>query len=490
MARCAPRCATVAWACLLLTLTITGTALATADDLDSQSPLPPSEPKRLILAEKFRVPNSQSRIFKGTRDPKSGVVLPNTGIVDFEPVAAETRNADEYTAWNDVILHARQFTAVDLEANASRDLVRDDLLGAPRFLYRLDLVHFAGKLTKARRLAATQALQQAGVAEVYEGLLAPLCEPPGDVLSVIFTELPEALATVRLQPVGSWLEVNLPATAAGYFFKVNQDGIGEPPVPIIIGKSITVQNELPPVPDTKLTALDKGLRIFQFIKDDAFAPKGEENWAEATAWNRVLLHARRFTAEELEANARTDVKFADLFLDGRRDYKLELVKIEGRLLLLRKIEPSKKLRDAGLQTAYEGWIVPRDEPRGNPICVVFTDLPEGVEPEGRVNKWVTFAGFAFKLLRYKSGEQDKTDPNDTVTKRAPLLLGRTITIRPDPEAVATVSWKGFVQTITLVVLGLLGAALGLTLWFRRGDRKAKQEVQTHRAKNPFVEPAN
>jgi hypothetical protein len=163
------------------------------------------------------------------------------------------------------------------------------------------------------------------------------------------------------------------------------------------------------------------------------------------------------------------------------------VKFEGRLRMLRKQEPSQKLRDAGLEAAYEGWIYPKDE--AHPICVVFTDPPAGIDPTGQVNKWVSFAGYSFKLLRYESSEQDEKNPKKNVVRRAPLLLGRAVTVLPDPEGTAPVTWDGFLKTATVVVIVLLGTALGLTWWFRHGDRRARQEITAHRARNPFGEQA-
>lgn len=459
-------------------------------EIDDRPPLPPGEPKRAALAEKLRVPNPNAAIFKGRKDDQ-GNLIPNTGIVDFKPVASERENSDEYQAWTAVVQWARQFKTAELEERAARDLTRDDLLASPRFLYRLDLLRFEGKLTRVRRVPATKALQALGVLEVYEALLVPLDEPPTDVVSVVFTELPESLADLRQKPAEEWMTVESPAVIAGYFFKVKQDAKDEP-IPILIGKSVTVLKgpAVPPTPGKNPAALDKNLRVFQFIKDDAFMGKGDDGWAEGSAWNRVLLHARQFMVDDLESNARTDLSFADLFLDGRRDYKLDLVRLEGRLIMLRRLEPTTKLRNAGLEAFYEGWLVPKDEPRGNPVCIVFTDTPEGVEPTGRVNKWVSFTGYSFKLLRYESNEQDKNNPKRNVIKRAPLLLGRAITILPDPEATTPVSWSEFFRTATIVVFVLLGTALGLTWWFRRGDRRAKQEINAHRAKNPFGEQVN
>lgn len=464
-----------------------GTAQPPTDPgLDDRSPLPPNNPK--AAAERFRFPNRDAAIYQGRRDD-AGSLIPDTGVVDFKPLASQKENADEYLAWTTVVRWAGQFTAAELEDHAARDLTRDDLLGPPRIAARLSVpIRFDGTLTKVRRVPATRALQELGTAEVYESLLVPHAEPPTDVVSMVFTELPAALVALREHPAGEWMDVNRLAAAAGYFFKVKQDA-GAAPVPVLVGKSVTLMTDAPPSAAGKHpVALDKDLRVFRLIQDDAAIAKEAENWEEVSAWNRVLLHARRFTPEQLDAHARTDLEFADLFLDSRRDHKLELVKFEGRLLMLKKLEPTRKLRDAGLDALYEGWLVPKDQPSGHPISIVFTDPPEGVEPTGRVNKWVSFAGYSFKLLRYESAEPDPKDPKKKVIKRAPLLLGRAITVLPDPEVVP-VSWNDFVRTATVVVVGLLGTALALTWWFRRGDKIAKQEIDTHRARNPFGEQA-
>ena len=306
----------------------------------------------------------------------------------------------------------------------------------------------------------------------------------------MFTELPEALAGVKQTSEKQWMAVDSwgsrPGSSSGQARRA-----GDVKVPVLIGKSVTVLKEPPAGPDkNNPAALDKSLRIYKFIRDDYPIARGEENWEEVSAWNRVLIHASRFSPEELEADARTDLTFYDLFKDVRRDYKLDLVKFEGRLIKLSKLEPSKKLRDAGITTAYEGWLVPKDEPSGNPICIVFTEAIEGVKPEGRINKWVSFAGYSFKLLRYESGEKDKKDPGKNTWKKAPLLLGRGAIVRPDPEGASNVSWQSFTTAATVVVLSLLGAALALTWLFRRGDRGARREIEANRGKNPFGEPAN
>ncbi|MCE9564188.1 MAG: hypothetical protein K8U57_19265 [Planctomycetes bacterium] len=476
---------------LFVGVVFVGMMTTTAQDnpLDAKPPLPQNVDKQA----KFQVPNKDGAIFQGRRDPKTGNI--DGGIRDYTPLASEKDNSDEYQAWHIVVTHAKQFTVAELEENAPRELTRDDLLHATtpsRSPYRADFMRFDGKLTKIRWAKATRSLVEAGTAKIYEAMLIPFDEPPNALISVVFTELPAELAAVDQKLENEWMDVNTEVNAAGFFFKIRLDGTGpeQPAIPILIGRSVTIRKPTPasqaataedPIP------VDKNLRVFKRIKDDAFIAKADQNWEELSSWNRILLHARRFTPAELEAAA-TDKKFADLFTDSRKDYKLDLVKFEGRLIMLNKMKPSEKLQAAGIETVYEGWLVPKDEPRGNPVCIVFTEPLESLEGvTGRVNKWVTFAGYSFKLMRYASGERDKDDLTKNVTKKAPLLLGRAVVERIDPDGPSAVTWKGFVPIATGAILALIGVALALSWWFRRGDKKTRQELETHRGKNPFGE---
>ena len=474
------------------------------DDADAKSPLPPIQPKRSIAIDRNRA------IFLGRLDAK-GNRIANTGIEDSKPIATEKENADEYQAWTAVVQHAKQFSQADIEEGAARDLVRDDLTMSTAAEFadlRLAPVRFEGKLTRVRRVEGSKGLKLEGTEELYEALLVPTGEPmPADWLksldwsvSAVFTELPESLAAVRQKPFGEWAEVNARASAAGFFFKLKRDAPGEPLIPVLIGKSVTMVagDPVPPGPDP--AALDKDLRIFRRIRNDEPFPPSHDHWEEGSAWERVLLHARRFSPDDLEGHA-AEVPYATLFNDGRRelelpggrkgtdykgqrDYKLDLVKFEGRLRKLDRLKPGPKLAAAGVETAYEGWVVPKGEPDNHLVCVVFTDPPEGVEPTGLVNQWGSFAGYAFKLRQYKSGERQKDDPTKYVTKRAPFLLGRAFVPRPDPERQG-VSWGDFATAALAGVVGLGGFVVVVSWWFRRGDRLARREIEAHRHRNPF-----
>src|SRR5262249_20721826 len=152
----------------------------------------------------------------------------------------------------------------------------------PQFVsYRLNLYQFEGKLLKVRRIEPSQALKLAGTTELYEALLVPLDEPMSVekdkvlqyAISFVFTELPPSLAAVKEKTVNTeWLNVDLWATVAGYFFKVTDDKI-----PILIGKSATVLKSEPVAPGPDPAAIDRNLRVYRLIKDES---KIEENWEE------------------------------------------------------------------------------------------------------------------------------------------------------------------------------------------------------------------
>ncbi|MBP3958739.1 hypothetical protein J8F10_26130 [Gemmata sp. G18] len=444
--------------------------------VDTRDPLPPDTPRRKTL-ERLQIPGGHELAIY-------------TAIEDFKPVARQDKHPREYDAWINFVLHAKNQSVRELNEYAIRDLVPLDLTKSMRGAYRTDLIRFDGKLTSVRRLVAPQQLQQQGVTELFEARFVPIDESPTTPVSIVFLELPESLSAVRNKNPEEWLEVEGWVTASGYFFKAmsvpGDQGNAVVSVPLLIGKGLTPLAG-PPVPIGNPVALDKK-RLYEFIKDDTKMIRSsptEVTWPEVAAYNRVILHASRFSAEELESNANTDLKFADLFKESRLGYKLACVKFEGRLLSLRRIEVNDWLSAAGVTQLFEGWMIPASEPRGNPICVVFSEPLPDMEPTGRVNAWVTFAGFSFKRMRYESAEPDEKNPGKNLEKYAPLLIGRGPVIRTDPNAPTAGSWGAFVRGIMAAIALLILSAGVLAWWYRGGDRRAKSQMAAVRNRNPF-----
>ena len=81
--------------------------------VDDRPPLPPTEPKRPTPAAEVPHPEpgpgDLRRHHGQVRRRATG------GIEDDKPLASEKQNPDEYNAWTEVVLHARQFPAAELE---------------------------------------------------------------------------------------------------------------------------------------------------------------------------------------------------------------------------------------------------------------------------------------------------------------------------------------------------------------------------------------
>lgn len=453
---------------------------------DDAPPLPPQDAKRFAELKwqpkggAFAVPNPDRAIFQGRYDAKAKAVT--GGIEDERPLASEKQNPDEAAAWVEVVTHAHGLAAADLEKHAANDLTPDDLTHPQRRYFRLQLVRFDGTLTKVRRVNPTKALAEGGPAAIYEGWLVPVDEPPSNALRVVFTDLPTGFpvppAPAAGDPAGEWLTTDRWVTFAGFFFKLVAD-VGAPRAPLLIGKSVT------PLPGPPAEAADVALntryRAYKLVRDDA--PQHSD---DAGAWTRAVLHARKFEPAALSAAARRNVSFADLFLDGRRDYQFQLVEVKGRLVRVKAMERSKALIDAGVAELYQAWVIPHNEPRGNPVCVVITELPEGVQPANRMNYNVVVVGYFFKLFHYESAEPSKTDPNRFEWKKAPLLIARGLSVLPEPDGPGVwASW--FIPIIVGGVVGLALTAVVLSRWFRAGDERARAEFENARVKNPFTE---
>jgi hypothetical protein len=163
--------------------------------------------------------------------------------------------------------------------------------------------------------------------------------------------------------------------------------------------------------------------------------------------------------------------FAHLFGDDRARYRGALVRVQGRLRLLREmaLPPTLQGLDDDLTKLYEGWIFIEGFGE-NPICVVFSVLPPDLAPAETLDRWVSAEGFFFKRYRYaaKDGWRD-----------APLLIGKTLTGATPPTRSGSSLWNMPAAAVTgvLIVVGLtVLAAAAVVWWFRRQDRMIRSQV--------------
>ncbi len=235
--------------------------------------------------------------------------------------------------------------------------------------------------------------------------------------------------------------------------------------------------------------IDKDRRILSALrgKDPSPMRTSLEDHDEFDAYNEVVLHASQFPAAELQEAARLDVSYGDLFAKTREDYRFELIAFRGRLKRLRKIESNDFLREHGIAALYEAWVVPTDET--NPVCFLITDKPEGVEPnlDYKSSYPVLASGYFFKLMEYESKEPSEKNKGKYLTRRAPLLMGKSLAVGPVDDLDGGGPWREVFLPALLTSLGLFTIfALGVTWYFRRGDRRSIQILESKKP-NPFHE---
>jgi hypothetical protein len=187
----------------------------------------------------------------------------------------------------------------------------------------------------------------------------------------------------------------------------------------------------------------------------------------------VLVKVSRSPSEALARYARADLTYAHLMEEPSK-YRGALVHFEGRLRKLVQYDAPKLAAAEGVGQLYEAWIFGTTH-YSNPMCVLFTELPPGLQPGERLDRLVAFDAFFFKRYRYLAADG---------ARDAPLLMGHSPRVSATPAAAEpTVSemLSGFVAfgagTVALVVL--------LTWWFRRSDQRTRLTLARARAVSPF-----
>jgi hypothetical protein len=195
---------------------------------------------------------------------------------------------------------------------------------------------------------------------------------------------------------------------------------------------------------------------------------------EADAYTEILVMAHYTSPAAFRQAARRDLAYVHLFQEPSK-YRGEVVHVEGRLKRVLRFDPPEAARLASVADLYEGWIF--DEVRGaNPLCVVFTRLPAGIELNQSIEHHVAFDGYFFKKLRYRAASP--TNPRQRYD--APLLIGNTLTLQ-SALAEAGESAHEWGHSLMAVFVTVVGAAVvfvvALGWWFRRDDRRVHARLR-------------
>ncbi len=244
------------------------------------------------------------------------------------------------------------------------------------------------------------------------------------------------------------------------------------------------------VPPQTATAFDKDRRFVQNVKDLTPLRGEADDHDEYDAYNELVLHANKFTVSDLHDAARLDVSYGDLFAKSRADYRFELIQFSGRLKRLKKIEPNNYLKENGVTELYEAWIFPANGT--DPLCWILTEKPAGIEPREEYNPSypVKGSGYFFKLFEYQSKEPSEKTKGNFLTRRAPLMVSKSLTVGPAGDNDGGGPWREVFLPVLLTSMCLFTFfVFGVTWYFRRGDRRSIRILESKKA-NPFQQGGN
>ncbi len=383
----------------------------------------------------------------------------------------------ELAAWYETLAVAAQTTdrAFAASARANDDLTFADLLQHPG-KYRGKVVRFQGRLRKLRRVEPPAVARDQGVKDLYEGWLY-LDLPDESPVAVVVTELPGGLKPGD--------KLNVPAEVNGFFFKkliLNARHLEM--MPLVVGRTLRVHKAAQPARAAKAAADPDQARapnidqLLIDVKDGTRTPKPWPRVEEFLSYCKTILVASK-TPEQAFINSagpNRHITFAQLHTDPAR-YRGKVVQVVGRLKRVRQEDVPDYLQARGLTRLYEGWIFGKTY-GSNPWCVLFTELPPDIKIGEDVDYNVIFDGYFFKKYRYTAAKDDRYTP---------LLIGRTIRLEKKPAAPTqrAVFDHGFIVTLTALIGGTIFLAVGLSWWFRRGDRRLHRRLAASRDQPAF-----
>ena len=189
--------------------------------------------------------------------------------------------------------------------------------------------------------------------------------------------------------------------------------------------------EVPDEAEAASVKLDKDADFFKAVADNAalIKPKKpgdeiEDNGAnflelqEFEAYKYVVGFAHRRDPAVLARHSLRGVPINNLFAPVRQNFLRELLHYEGSLRMVTAVPAPARIRKTEkVETLYECWVRTDDRP-DDPVCVVVTELPDGIKPGDKLTHKVAFDGYFFKLFRYESRETN--DEGKHRWRRPPL----------------------------------------------------------------------
>ncbi len=170
----------------------------------------------------------------------------------------------------------------------------------------------------------------------------------------------------------------------------------------------------------------------------------------ARAYYHLATLAAQTPPTLLEQHARRDLTFAHLWSDPDK-YRGELVYLRGYLRTLKKLDAmdSAPANPAGLARLYQGDLF-TDDSRPNPFVIIVPEVAADMPTGSNILENVTFAGYFFKVWRYRAGD---------VERAAPLLIGRLVAWTPSAERASPPRLSAYLAAGSVLFILVLGGVV-------------------------------
>lgn len=209
---------------------------------------------------------------------------------------------------------------------------------------------------------------------------------------------------------------------------------------------------------------------FNLVRDDWWLT-GNEN----PAYYGLLNKAAEVSQAELAKDAIAFLKqrrektrlstFVDM-IRNTQEFRGQPVQMKGHILQTLEYEAVEN--PYGIETLYESTLY-TDDSQSHPTTVVFLEKPDNLPVGGETVNGVTVNGYFLKTYLYPS--------SDETTRKAPLILAKTLTVKPPKVAKLPTETNAFIYWGIGGGVALLAFVVVLV---QRSDRKRMLENQKKR----------
>ncbi len=196
--------------------------------------------------------------------------------------------------------------------------------------------------------------------------------------------------------------------------------------------------------------------------DENLAYYGLLNLADEQPLNELAADAQKFTA------VRRGLSNLPTFVDmirNPKEFRGKPVLLKGHIL--QTLEYDAEENEFGIEKLYESTLFTEDS-QSHPTTIVFLEKPENLPIGGELIDRATVTGYFLKIYVYPS--------SDNHNRIAPLILAKTISVRPAPTA-----RSGMNGPLIYWSIGIVFAVLIIVMvTVQRSDRKRTLAAQKKR----------